>query len=307
MKNEPPSTPRTALVSGSTVRIGELAGNGRPSEDRVFTTADALIVLDGVSTVTDETPRGAWYSDTLGAAIAELLTREADTDLRQVLASAIRAVADAHGLVAGSSPASTVAVARRRADRIEAAVLGDSPVVAIGRDGTVHAVRDDRLTRLVDARPEAREYRDRLRAGHGFGDRHRLILQELRDFQGKVVNRPDGYWIAEAVPEAGLHAITASWPSDDLAEVVIATDGITAGVEEYELYSWQELARACRQDGPLAVADAIARAEREDPDGQLWPRYKVSDDKALAFWPLREPDGPGLTKTAGPSGAEAYR
>ncbi|GAA3006497.1 hypothetical protein GCM10010519_42600 [Streptomyces lactacystinicus] len=307
MQTEPANTPRTALVSGSTVRIGELAGHGRPSEDRVFTTADALIVLDGVSTVTDEHPRGAWYADTLGAAIAELLTREADTDLRRILASSIRVVADAHGLVPGSSPASTVAVVRRRADRIEAAVMGDSPVVAIGRDGTVHAVRDDRLARLVDARPEAREYRDLLRAGRGFGDRHRLILQELRDFQGKVVNRPDGYWIAEAVPEAGLHAITASWPADDLAEVVVATDGITAGVEEYELYSWQELARTCRQAGPQAVADALARAEREDPDGQLWPRYKVSDDKALAFWPLREPEGPGLTETAGPNDDEADR
>ncbi|MGW3183184.1 PP2C family serine/threonine-protein phosphatase [Kitasatospora sp. NPDC001119] len=305
MQTDPSSTPRTALVSGSTVRISELAGHGRPSEDRVFTTADALIVLDGVSTVTDEQPRGAWYADTLGASIAELLSREPGMDLRQVLAEAIRTIARDQGLVAGSSPASTAAVVRRRADRIEAAVLGDSPVVAIGRDGTVHAVRDDRLARLVDARPEAREYRDLLRAGHGFGDRHRVILQELRDFQGKVANRPDGYWIAEAVPEAGLHAVTASWPADDLAEVVIATDGITAGVEEYGLYSWQELARACRQDGPQAVADAIARAEREDPDGQLWPRYKLSDDKALAFWPLREPDGPGLTETAGPNDDEA--
>ncbi|MFJ9446403.1 protein phosphatase 2C domain-containing protein [Kitasatospora sp. NPDC101235] len=307
MQTEPASTARTAMVSGSTVRIGELAGHGRPSEDRVFTTTDALIVLDGVSTVTDDRPRGAWYADTLGAAIAELLTREADTDLRQILASAIQGVADAHGLVAGSSPASTAAVVRRRADRIEAAVLGDSPVVAIGRDGTVHAVRDDRLARLVDARPEAREYRDLQRAGHGFGDRHRLILQELRDFQGGVVNRQDGYWIAEAVPEAGLHAVTASWPADDLAEVVVATDGITAGVEEYGLYSWRELARACRQDGPQAVADAIARAEHEDPTGQLWPRYKVSDDKALVFWPLREPNGPALTETAASSGGEADR
>ncbi|MFJ2864960.1 endonuclease/exonuclease/phosphatase family protein [Kitasatospora sp. NPDC087314] len=293
------STPRTALVSGSTVRIGELAGHGRPSEDRVVTTSDTVIVLDGVSTVTGDRPLGAWYADTLGAAIAELLSLEPGMDLRQVLAEAIGTVAGGHGLLAGSSPASTVAVVRRRADRIEAAVLGDSPVVAIGRDGTVHTVRDDRLARLVDAQPEAQEYRDLLRAGHGFGDRHRLILQELRDFQSGVVNRPGGYWIAEAVPEAGLHAVTASWPADDLAEVVIATDGITAGVEEYGLYSWPELARACREDGPQAVADAVARAEHEDPAGQRWPRYKAADDKALVWWPLTDGEEPGVERAGG--------
>ncbi|MFF3006696.1 protein phosphatase 2C domain-containing protein [Kitasatospora sp. NPDC057940] len=286
MQIEPGRPLRRAMLGGATVRIGELAGHGRPSEDRVVTTADAVIVLDGVSTVTDDQPRGGWYADTLGAAIAELLSRDAGMDLRQVLAAAIQAVAGDHGLVPGSSPACTVAVVRRRADRIEAAVLGDSPVVAIGRDGTVHAVCDDRLARLVDAQPPVREYRDLLRAGHGFGERHRQILQELRGFQGGVVNRPDGYWIAEAVPEAGLNAVTASWSASDLAEVVVATDGITAGVEEYGLYSWQELARACRQDGPQAVADAIARAEHQDPAGQLWPRYKVSDDKALVWWPF---------------------
>ncbi|MBD0688402.1 hypothetical protein BG452_01085 [Streptomyces sp. CBMA123] len=281
------------MVGGSTVRIGELAGPARPSEDRVVTTDRAVIVLDGVSTVTDDHPRGGWYADTLGSGIAELLTRDSDMDLRQVLATAIAAVATNHALVPGSAPASTVAIVRQRAEQIEAAVLGDSPVIAIGRDGGVHPLRDDRLAVLVDAQPQAREYRELLRAGHGFGERHCQILQELRGFQGSVVNRPGGYWIAEAVPEAGLNAITASWPADDLAEIVIATDGISAAVEEYELYSWEELARACRGDGPHAVADAIDLAERKDPAGQLWPRYKTGDDKALVWWPLHRTPGDG--------------
>ncbi|MFE6052853.1 protein phosphatase 2C domain-containing protein [Kitasatospora sp. NPDC056446] len=299
MQTNPSAGSRTALVGGSTVRIGELAGHGRPTEDQVVTTDQAVIVLDGVSTVTDDQPRGGWYADTLGTAIAELITRETDMDLRRVLAAAIQAVATNHGLVPGSSPASTVAVVRWRADRIEAAVLGDSPVVAIDRDGTLHAVRDDRLARLVDAQPAAREYRELLRAGHGFGDRHRQILQELRDFQGTVVNRsPDGYWIAEADPEAGLSAVTASWPASDLAEILIATDGISAGVEEYGLYSWKELAQACREDGPQAVADAITSAEHEDPAGQRWPRYKVSDDKALVWWPLTSSETPGAERAS---------
>ncbi|MGW3044395.1 hypothetical protein ACWC9T_31105 [Kitasatospora sp. NPDC001159] len=173
MQTNPSADSRTALVGGSTVRIGKLAGPARPSEDRVFTTDRAVIVLDGVSTVTDDQPRGGWYANTLGSSIAELLTRDPDMDLRQVLATAIDTVATSNALAPGSSPASTVAIVRRRAHQIEAAVLGDSPVIAIGRDGTLHEVRDDRLAPLVDAQPPAREYRDLLRAGHGFGERHR--------------------------------------------------------------------------------------------------------------------------------------
>ncbi|MEU1286168.1 hypothetical protein [Kitasatospora sp. NPDC005856] len=57
MQTNPSAGSRAALVGGSTVRIGELAGPGRPSEDRVVTTDRAVIVLDGVSTVTDDSPR----------------------------------------------------------------------------------------------------------------------------------------------------------------------------------------------------------------------------------------------------------
>ncbi len=130
------------------------------------------------------------------------------------------------------------------------------------------------------------EYRRLLREGRGFGERHRELLQELRGVQQTVVNRPHGYWIAEAFSQAGLHAVTASWPADELAAILIATDGAAAGVEDYELYSWPEMAQACRSDGPQAVVDAIDRAEHEDAEGQCWPRYKTADDKALVYWPI---------------------
>lgn len=64
------------------------------------------------------------------------------------------------------------------------------------------------------------------------------------------------------------------------------TDGVSCAVEEYELYSWLEMARECRTAGPQAVVEAVSRAEEHDPDAQMWPRYKPSDDKALVWWPL---------------------
>jgi hypothetical protein len=90
-------------------------------------------------------------------------------------------------------------------------------------------------------------------------------------------NRPGGYWVAEADPEAGRQALTSCWPREAIEKVVVATDGVSCGVSEYGLFSWDELAEL-----PLGVAlDRIREAERSDPEHTRWPRYKTHDDQAV--------------------------
>jgi hypothetical protein len=275
------------IHAGFSVTTGELPGSGRPSEDRIVQAPGAVIVLDGVSTVSDSEPRGGWYAQLLGDGLASLLTADPEADLRQVLEQAIAAIVREHGLVAGSSPAATVSVVRQRGEMTDALVLADSPVIARTIGGKVDPVRDDRLARLISGRPEVQEYQAWLRAGRGFEvPEHRGLLQKLRAHQIRHLNNgaPGGYWVAEAVPEAARHAVVRSWPTAEIADILVMTDGASAGVEEYGLYpTWDDLAHACLLDGPDKILRAIQEAEAEDPDGRRWPRYKPSDDKALAF------------------------
>ncbi|MER5865932.1 hypothetical protein [Kitasatospora sp. NPDC002040] len=274
--------------AASTVRTGELPGSARrPTEDVVLTLPDAVVVLDGVSTVTGETPYGGWYARELGGRIAGLLTEGPAVPLRDVITAAIAGLVREHDIAEGSA-AATVAVARldRSAGLVEAAVLGDSPVVALLRDGGVRELRDDRLAELIDARPQAAEYRARLRAGHGFDDRHGEILRELREYQHTVVNRPGGYWIAATDPTAGQHAVTAGWPAEEIGELLLATDGVSSAVDDYGLLTWPRIAATCRSGHPQQVLEAIEAFEQQDPDARHAPRGKLSDDKALAYWPM---------------------
>ncbi|MEU9190112.1 hypothetical protein AB0D14_37420 [Streptomyces sp. NPDC048484] len=268
------------------VAAGELSGEGRSSEDRIVQAPGAVIVLDGVSTLTDDEPRGGWYAEVLGNRVASVLAAGPDADLRQVLEQAIAGIAGEHGLVAGASPAATVAVVRHRGDTVDALVLADTPVIARTVAGTIDPVHDDRLARLVTDRPQYAEYQARLREGRGFqAPEHRILLQELRAHQLRHLNNgaPGGYWVAEAVPEAARHAVVRSWPARDLADILVMTDGASAGIEEYGLYlSWDDLADACLTDGPDTVVRFIHDTEAADPDGRRWPRYKKSD-KALAY------------------------
>ncbi|MFC8661915.1 protein phosphatase 2C domain-containing protein [Streptomyces sp. NPDC057199] len=275
------------LHTDFSVTTGELPGGDRPSEDRIFQAPGVVIVLDGVSTVSDDEPRGGWYAHTLGDHLTAGLAAAPNADLRHLLEQAISAIVREYGLVAGSSPAATVSIVRRRGEEIDALVLADSPVFARTNGGGFDQVRDNRLAQLVAGRPEYAEYQSWLRAGRGFkAPEHRALLQKLRTHQLRHLNNdaPGGYWVAEAVPEAARHAVVRTWPTADIAEILVMTDGVSAAVEEYGLYpSWGHLARVCRTDGPDQAVRAIHDLEtEEDPDGRRWPRYKVSDDKALA-------------------------
>ncbi|MGI6870438.1 hypothetical protein [Amycolatopsis sp. 3B14] len=231
-----------------------LDGRPRPTEDRVVVLDRAVAVLDGATSADPEQPSGGWYAERLAAQ----LERELPGDLRPALARAIATVAREHGLRPGSSPSSTVAMLRWDDDRVDALVLADSPIVAFGQSADVLA--DDRLTTLRRA--------GRLRT--------QQAVRALR-------NRPGGFWVAEADPSAADHALTRSWPRAALDAVLLATDGVSCGVDEYGLFTWPEALRLARARGVDAVLDSVRAAEDGDPDGTRWPRAKRHDDQALVL------------------------
>ncbi|WP_371792949.1 hypothetical protein OG285_31955 [Streptomyces sp. NBC_01471] len=278
-------------MKGNPVQIatGELSGGGRPSEDRILVNADStlVVVLDGVSTLTDDTPRGGWYAQTLGEEVISVHERAQHLDLRITLHEALTTVAGEQGLVPGASPAATVAIVRHRPHdhMVDALVLCDTPVVVEQRDG-FEVLRDERLETLVRLSPARDVMFEQLRAGCGFtAPEHRRVVQQLRDHQIQHINQggdPLAYWVAEATPAAARHAVVRSWPVSDIKRMWVMTDGALAGVEPYGLWSWDAFADACTAIGPQQVVETIHSYEHDDPSGIKHPRYKVSDDKALA-------------------------
>lgn len=274
------------------ITTGQLSGGGRPSEDRILISEDStlVVVLDGVSTLTDETPRGGWYAQTLGEEVLAANERDPQLDLRITLHEAIRVVGREHGLAPRSSPAAaTVAIVRHRPDdyMVDGLVLCDTPVVVEQPDGGFEIVRDGRLDTLVRRSPDHEVMFTQLHAGRGFqSPEHREVVRRLRDHQMRHINRtgdPLAYWVAEAAVEAPLQAVVRCWAESDVQRMWVMTDGALAGVEPYGLWSWPEFAEACATLGPQQVVETIDAYERnDDPDGIKHPRYKVADDKALA-------------------------
>lgn len=242
-------------------------------EDRVFTTDQAVIVLDGASAFRPVPVSPEAYVDSLGTML--MAQMGSDNDLRTILGHAISATARELSLTPGESPSSTVAITRQSNDQVEFLVLGDSLIALPER-----VIMDDRLDRVSSSQRE--RYRKRLRDGHGYDQAHRDILKELQAEQAARRNRSGGYWIAEAEPVAAEHAIVGSRPLPSAPWAILATDGAYKPMKHLGLADWPNLHTYSSKE----LARLIEKCERwekeEDPQGVEFPRAKRHDDKTLA-------------------------
>lgn len=250
------------------IQVAERAGVGsdgrpRPTEDHVVVLENAALVLDGATSTRLDLPSGGWYAGRLAERLADRLRADPDVDLTALLAEAITEVAAKHDLRCDASPSCTVAMLRWSVDRIDALVLADSPIVAFGRSGPV-VLADDRLATLRRQGKLATEAR----------------VRALR-------NAEDGFWVAEADPAAARHALRRSWPRDELETVLLASDGVSVAVDDYQILDWPRLLEIARIQGLSAILDTVRAAEAGDPACQRWPRAKRHDDQALVMVDFR--------------------
>lgn len=271
------------MAEQPSIDVAEAAGVGldgfdRPTEDRVVRLRNAVVVADGATSLRDGELSGGWYAERLCAALARELTDRPHDDLKDLLADAIGAVAADHGLVPGEAPSSTVAILRWSDDAVDALVLADSPVVVFTDRGP-HLLADERLAAI--AQPGG--YRQRLRDGGGYGPEHAAALRESGARTRRLRNVEGGFWVAEADPAAAARASTASWPRDHVRAALVATDGMSCGVDDYHIFDWPQVLAHALHEGPAAVLAMVRTAEIADPKGERWPRPKRHDDKTLVL------------------------
>jgi len=249
------------------------------SQDRVFITKHAAIVLDGATAFTLTEIDAATYADALGQAVADQLRAEKEVALSDAVAHAINKVAHRFDLRAGTSPSSTIAILRARGALADLYVLGDSPIYY----GTGDRVSELIDTRLIDLHlSESCRYRTRLREGTGYDAEHQALLKAMQERQRASRNTRGGYWIAEADPSAAYYGLALELTPRELSWAVLATDGITQPLMHAGQPDWPTIAA----QSPDQLADMLAIwhdwERTRDPSGYRFPRAKRHDDKAIA-------------------------
>ena len=245
------------------------------SLDRVFVFDDTVVILDGASAFAPVAVSTAEYVDLLGRHLQRSLSSGPRVDLRTALHAGIRQTARELELMPGESPSSTVAIVRRSERHVEALVLGD---ILLAMSDEV--ITDDRLQSV--AVPAQIAYKDRLIRGSGFDTAHREMLADLQSQQRRARNRPGGYWVAEADPDAAAQALVKTRLLSVTRWAVLATDGAYVTMQHLGLFNAPALTSA---SGP-ELLELLRRCESweatEDPDAVDLPRAKRHDDKTLA-------------------------
>jgi hypothetical protein len=148
---------------------------------------------------------------------------------------------------------------------VEGLVLADSTLVVAFTSGEITTICDDRLQQL----------KSRFTA-EGDPPPSGTAMSEYR-------NRPGGFWVAGARPEAAAQALTASWPRTDVAAAALLTDGAARYVDMFAIAAWPDTMQQLANEAPATLLKQVREIEDTDPDGTRWKRSKTRDDATIAY------------------------
>jgi Protein phosphatase 2C len=263
-----------------------------PNEDWAGVLVPGLaVVLDGLS-APDGTGTGCrhgtpWFVSQLGPRVLTLAA-DPSRSLVDALAEAIQQVASLHpgcDLKHPGTPSATMVLLRAHDERANYLALADAVLLLDTADG-LNVVSDERVNQLAG---KEREAANRVPTGSALKLRRRAQLtRALR----RARNRPGGYWVAAADPQAASQAVTGSLPGKTLHRAVLLSDGATRLVDPFGLATWEELLGMLQESGPDELLRQVRAAEAIDPEGRQWPRTKRSDDATVVYLALDQATSP---------------
>lgn len=262
------------------VRIATSPGRAdRPNEDHAVASGDTAVVVDGVTARTEtHCVHGvAWFAEHLARGVLEAHRRTP----RDALRSAIVTTAARHDgtcdLAASATPCAAVGIVQVGDDgRLRYLVLGDVTVV-LGGEGGERVVCDGRV---ADTARALRDAAVRLPVAAPERD---AALREMKRAEIAARNRPGGYWIAGADPEAADQAVVGEVALADVTRVALLSDGAARAVDPFGLTDWAGVLDLLDRDGPDELLARVRAAERADGEAIRHPRTKVSDDATALF------------------------
>jgi hypothetical protein len=113
------------------------------------------------------------------------------------------------------------------------------------------------------------------------------VRDELRRHRAGYNREGASVWTLGTEPAAAKHLAVKRLPVAHPASGLLCTDGFAALCDQYGRYSPAEMIATAKSAGLKAMLSELRRIERiEDPDGRLYPRFKVSDDATALLFEL---------------------
>jgi hypothetical protein len=166
-------------------------------------------------------------------------------------------------------PSAALGVVRHTGAGTEYLVLADVSVV-LHTDQGVFEFTDQVDDHNNGARAVMAEALD---AGKSFPEAKAITKPHLAERRRSAMNREGGYWVASIDEAAAAHAVTDVVPG--VREVVLASDGFMRALH---LFGLVPQVGALFERNLAELAEAVRKAEHDDPETRAYPRWTVSDD-----------------------------
>lgn len=271
------------------VRYAVDAG-GTVCEDIAGSTAIGAWVLDGSSGAidtdfTNASSDGRWYVIAFDEYLQEHLND--DRPLSEVVRTGIITVrerfdehADWTAVDRIEQPLCAGVIVREREDYVEYLTSADCSLAIQRPDGTADIILGNG-PRSIDR--EVLENLQQMKREKDLShDAARVAIRENIVEGRRQLNRPGGYWALSFDERAVDHAQGSTIAADDVDALCLFSDGFERILELYEHLSYEALFERVLRDGPAALIKRLRKIESQDPNCEMYPRIKPSDDAALA-------------------------
>ena len=176
-------------------------------------------------------------------------------------------------------PSATLALAVVGERNVELWGLGDSPLVALMRNGEL-VVSTDEVLESLDARVVGLMLERSAGRELTVAERRALVREEVLA-NPRLRNAPGGYWCLDATGEGLAHARRLTLPREGAVAVAGMTDGIFRAFGQYGMAPLAEWMAGATYFSAQRLCDQMRVLEAEDAQLRRYPRMKVGDDASL--------------------------
>jgi len=263
-----------------------LAGDAmKPNEDAALAEANAAVVFDGATPVSEPLMPGrsdaAWIAQ-FGARRVMAHLKEADTPraaLRHALADAERSFTGLRRRAPRQRhewPYASMMLAVPRDDGLDALWYGDCALLLVRPDGSFDSIGQAIAKKALEASDAARFAKATNTAPTGALDTMQF-LELIRSARNKL-NATGGTWLFAPMAKASEHVSHARVAAPAGSFVLVCTDGFLALAGDYRSYTPKALVGAAASKGLVTLGAELRALEDGDPEGRAFPRFKKSDD-----------------------------
>lgn len=266
------------------------SGLGRQNEDYACVDVEArcAVLVDGATGLTginlvEGQSDAAWYARSLATEAFRRMVGDAELSGSAALGLSGHEVAESYlsltgsrELTAADRPNGSAAVLRWDDESVEVTMLGDCTAVVLLANGEASVVHDGTLDALDQAN---------YRLMHQYAVSEGTTMAEARRALNDcfvsnrlLLNEKGGYWAADVSCRGFGHELVRSYPTNEVSDVLLCSDGFVAAVEMGVVSGLAELARIVADGGGEELGRALRAAEQKDSGLWRHPRSKISDD-----------------------------